>query len=834
MAIPAGVICLWPGTAASIPDGWERVTALDSKFLKSVPNNSTDPGSTGGTATHDHTTQNHQHTINHGHTNGGNSNNATSFTYGRTTGTTVDCAPTTHLHTLPEWISATIQSSNANPTTDAISNDPANLVVIWIQSLGTAEGIPNGALAFFNSASLPTSWTLYTNGKNRFLKGAAAAGDGGGTNAGNAAHTHSVAHDHTSAHTHAAATSGQASGVAAPRRAGTAGAGHQHTHSVSGDNGNFGTSNSENLTTVGGTVEPPWYKLAVIVNGTGGDSYPIGIIAAWIGTLANIPDGWLLCDGNNGTPNLLDKFIKGIDNTGELGNTGGAAGHGHTANAHNHSWASTSHVHATTWGAAAQVGELSGTSNAYSIIGHASEHAVNSGSGTVSSVGNATPTVDTRADTQPPFYAVAYIQVQNIIGILGGSSDGATDAQGTINGIGILNGLIAGAAAIVGTLAGTGTISSLAEGASTAQAAFPALPSEMSGLAEGISAAQAQIIGLGSLATTAEGQATVTGILIASGTLSGLSQGSSTGEAIFTGEVGALRAISEGIATAAGILAGFGILSGLAENIATGNAILEGIGALAGQITGQGTASVEIIGSGALAASSAGLGIAEAQITSIGALSALSEGISTVEGVFIAAGELIGEVTGAATVEAQLIGFGTLSGISEGTSTGSAIFTGEIGALSGAADGISTGTADILGITWQYLYPDGDLTYSGSWKNELESSENLYQSIDEHDIPDDDDYVWNDDAASDDYFEVALENPSFEIEAGGATIFWRAGKASSTASTIKAELRENETVIASDQRELTESPITYALVLTSEEKANIIDWNDLRMRFVII
>ena len=36
-----------------------------------------------------------------------------------------------------------------------------------------------------------------------------------------------------------------------------------------------------------------------------------GMIMIWSGSIANIPSGWLLCDGNNGTPNLSGKFVLG-------------------------------------------------------------------------------------------------------------------------------------------------------------------------------------------------------------------------------------------------------------------------------------------------------------------------------------------------------------------------------------------------------------------------------------------------------------------------------------------------------------------------------------------
>lgn len=44
-------------------------------------------------------------------------------------------------------------------------------------------------------------------------------------------------------------------------------------------------------------------------------------IVLWHGPLVDIPTGWLLCDGNNGTPDLRDRFVKGVGNS--PGATGG-------------------------------------------------------------------------------------------------------------------------------------------------------------------------------------------------------------------------------------------------------------------------------------------------------------------------------------------------------------------------------------------------------------------------------------------------------------------------------------------------------------------------------
>lgn len=38
---------------------------------------------------------------------------------------------------------------------------------------------------------------------------------------------------------------------------------------------------------------------------------PMGTILPYVGELADIPKGWALCDGSNGTPNLTGRFLEG-------------------------------------------------------------------------------------------------------------------------------------------------------------------------------------------------------------------------------------------------------------------------------------------------------------------------------------------------------------------------------------------------------------------------------------------------------------------------------------------------------------------------------------------
>lgn len=62
---------------------------------------------------------------------------------------------------------------------------------------------------------------------------------------------------------------------------------------------------------------------------------PRGGIILWSGAITNVPSGWALCDGENGTPDLRDRFVIGHSATavdGLLGETGGTTNHFHVVN----------------------------------------------------------------------------------------------------------------------------------------------------------------------------------------------------------------------------------------------------------------------------------------------------------------------------------------------------------------------------------------------------------------------------------------------------------------------------------------------------------------------
>ncbi len=66
---------------------------------------------------------------------------------------------------------------------------------------------------------------------------------------------------------------------------------------------------------------------------------PPGGIIIWSGAIIAIPPGFVLCDGNNGTPDLRDRFVVGAGDTYAVDASGGSVNHDHdfTSDGHDHS-----------------------------------------------------------------------------------------------------------------------------------------------------------------------------------------------------------------------------------------------------------------------------------------------------------------------------------------------------------------------------------------------------------------------------------------------------------------------------------------------------------------
>jgi len=154
------------------------------------------------------------------------------------------------------------------------------------------------------------------------------------------------------------------------------------------------------------------------------NGFPSGGIIIWSGASTAIPSGWYLCDGNNSTPDLRNRFVVGATDTYNVGDTGGSnsADHLHTTGDHTLTINEIpSHDHYvqygatntnTTWlegysfnsGGSVPVDEKyastytnaeANRANSSSVGGDAAHNHGNTGTATV--------------DNRPPYYALCYI-----------------------------------------------------------------------------------------------------------------------------------------------------------------------------------------------------------------------------------------------------------------------------------------------------------------------------------------------------------------------------------------------------------------------------------------
>lgn len=143
-----------------------------------------------------------------------------------------------------------------------------------------------------------------------------------------------------------------------------------------------------------------------------------GMILMWSGSTSNIPSGWFLCNGSNGTPDLRDRFIVGAGSSYAVGATGGADSVTLTSDqipSHSHTFSGTTnttgaHTHSiseiapdTTGGTSPAFVNVDNTGDAGISTDSAGSHS-HSFSGTTSSTGGGSS-----HENRPPYYALAYI-----------------------------------------------------------------------------------------------------------------------------------------------------------------------------------------------------------------------------------------------------------------------------------------------------------------------------------------------------------------------------------------------------------------------------------------
>ena len=161
--------------------------------------------------------------------------------------------------------------------------------------------------------------------------------------------------------------------------------------------------------TVGGTATANTF--------VGNGVIPVGGIIMWSGTDGSVPSNWQLCNGTNGTPNLIDKFIVGRGSAYAADSTGGTADS-----------VVVSHTHTTNSTSKTLTGSIVKISEGFNVQGSATGvfTKTNDGNNTVTESASTSPVSGVTFDgththgtddpgvsgtnqNLPPYYAIAYI-----------------------------------------------------------------------------------------------------------------------------------------------------------------------------------------------------------------------------------------------------------------------------------------------------------------------------------------------------------------------------------------------------------------------------------------
>jgi hypothetical protein len=138
-------------------------------------------------------------------------------------------------------------------------------------------------------------------------------------------------------------------------------------------------------------------------------AFPSGGIILWSGSVANIPSGWVLCNGSNSTPDLRDRFVVGAGSTYAVGATGGSANaivvsHTHTATS---VVSDPGHLHTYLENTQA---EFIGTGNARNdVFNDQTRNTSTATTGITVATTNSTEGSSGTNANLPPYYALCYI-----------------------------------------------------------------------------------------------------------------------------------------------------------------------------------------------------------------------------------------------------------------------------------------------------------------------------------------------------------------------------------------------------------------------------------------
>lgn len=178
----ADMLLFWDPSNASIPTGWSAVTSINGTSIANLfprGESTANFGTTGGSGSRPFTPGIASETVS-GPTGAAQSNG----------GDATSGASTTHAHPVPTTTIGTDNNGDgSNPDVPVFKNlelivygsiTSGNLVPGSVTSGGIPNIIPNGAIAIFNSTTMPTNFTRYSAQDNKMVRLSTSSGSGGG------------------------------------------------------------------------------------------------------------------------------------------------------------------------------------------------------------------------------------------------------------------------------------------------------------------------------------------------------------------------------------------------------------------------------------------------------------------------------------------------------------------------------------------------------------------------------------------------------------------------------------------------------------------------------
>lgn len=176
---------------------------------------------------------------------------------------------------------------------------------------------------------------------------------------------------------------------------------------------NIGNTNNSGVQGVQGTIGTQ----GISGGSTGDGNVPTGGIIMWSGLVSDIPSGWALCDGNGVTPDLVDKFIVGVGNFYQPGDSGGSRDsvlveHTHTVTDPGHRHIINHRLDSSSSGNFQTLEDTSNPDEGSWSTNGLDDGNIRSQSATTG-ISNSTEGVSGSNANLPPYYALAYIMKIN-------------------------------------------------------------------------------------------------------------------------------------------------------------------------------------------------------------------------------------------------------------------------------------------------------------------------------------------------------------------------------------------------------------------------------------